>query len=66
MIGSLSVQFRSRNSWWRASSASGSTSRGVERSKLTPVAPSGSSGAVSPSRTSCITGRPVVGSFPST
>ena len=64
-MGSLSVQWRSRKSCWRSASLAGSTRRGVERSNPTPLASSSSSGAVRPSITSCITGRPVVGSGPS-
>ena len=61
-MGSLSVQWLSRNSWCSFSSVSGSTSRGVERSKLTSLRDLlVREGRVRPSTTSCMTGRPVTG-----
>ena len=65
-IGSLSVQLFSRNSWCRLSSVSASTSRGVERSNLISFRSIAFGGRVSPSMTSCITGRPLIGLLPST
>ena len=66
MIGSLSVQLLSRNRRCRFSSASASTSLGVERSNLISLTRSPSAGRVSPSMTSCMTGRPLIGLLPST
>ena len=63
-IGSMSVQRLSRKRRWRFSSVSGSTSRGVERSYST-VESSPANGRVRPSMTSCMTGRPLIGSLPS-
>ena len=65
-IGSLSVQLLSRKRRWSSSSVSGSTSLGVERSNSTGPRSFSSNGWVSPSTTSCMTGRPVIGSVPST
>jgi hypothetical protein len=64
-MGSLSVQLLSRKSWWRLSSVSGSRSLGVERSNSTGRESISWMGWVSPSTTSCMTGRPVMGSTPS-
>ena len=65
-IGSMSVQRFSRKSRWRLSSVSGSTSRGVPRSNSAGPSSSASNGRVRPLTTSCITGRPLIGSRPST
>ena len=61
-IGRKSVQLLSMKSCWRLSSVSGSSSRGIDRSKERPVASSASSGCVSPSISSCTNGRPLTGS----
>ncbi len=65
MIGRQSVQCCSRNSWRRLSGVSGSSRRGVERSKVAPFRSSSVSEPVSPSRTSCMNGRLETGSIPS-
>ena len=65
-IGSMSVHRFSRKTRWRFSSLSGSHSRGVDRSKTTDLSSAASNGRVRPSMTSCMTGRPVMGSLPST
>ena len=65
-IGSMSVQWLSWNRRTRFSAVSGSASRGVERSNSMASGSSPSNGRVSPSTTSCMTGRPVSGSVPST
>jgi hypothetical protein len=65
-IGSMSVQRFSRKTRCRFSSVSGSVRRGVERSKTTDFSSASSNARVRPSMTSCITGRPVIGSLPST
>jgi len=49
----------------RFPSLSGASSRGVERSNDSPVKSSASSGRVNVSMTSCMNGRPEVGSWPS-
>ena len=56
MIGRRSVHWLSKNSWCRLSSVSGSTHRGVERSKRPAVCSSRLSGRVSAAMTSSITG----------
>jgi hypothetical protein len=64
--GRKSVQWLSRNSWRRFSSVSDSSSRGVVRSNETPFRSSPPRGLVRPSITSCMNGRPLTGSCPST
>ena len=65
-MGRPSVQRFSRNSCSRFSAVSGSTSRGVERSNSIGPRSASVKGCVNPSTTSCMTGRPVMGSTPST
>ena len=65
MTGRKSVQLFSMNSFWRLSSVSGASSRGVERSNDRPLRSSSSSGRVSASITSCMNGRRETGSLPS-
>ncbi len=62
MIGRQSVQFCSRNSWRRLSGVSGSSRRGVDRSKEAPFRSSAVRAPVRPSMTSCMKGRLETGS----
>ena len=66
MIGSMSVQRFSTKSWCRFSSLSGSTKRGVERSKACVRVSSVEGARVSAAMTSPMKGRPVMSSGPST
>ena len=65
-IGSLSVQLFSRNSCCRLSSVSGSSRRGVDSPDLDGRHARRPAPLVSASTTSCMTGRPVIGSLPLT
>src|SRR6516165_5031237 len=65
VIGKKSVQRLSVNVCRKFSSVSAGNSRGVERSNDTPLKSSAASAPVNPSTTSCIKGRPEVGSLPS-